>query len=79
MRHPVLPLVCLMPLATECASVSVTTTVLPPHRLERPVCASAVLVADRPEDVPAGGRLLARLRVSGGDFSTTSDKLWRWL
>ena len=79
MRHPVLPLVCLMPLATGCASVSVTTTVLPPHRLERPVCASAALVPARPEDAPPGGRLLARLRVSGGDLSTTSDELRRRL
>lgn len=79
MRHSVAPLVCLIPLAVGCAGVNLSTTVLPPHRLERPVCPTAVLVADRPEDLPPGGRLLAQFRVSGGDLSTTSGKLRRRL
>ncbi len=79
MRHAVQLLAGLIPLAAGGASVNLTTTVLPPHRLEQPVCPTAVIVADRPEDIPPGGRLLARLRVSGGDFSTTSGKLRRRL
>lgn len=79
MRSRSFPWVSLLPALTACASVTVTTTVLPPHRLERPVCPAAVLVADRPEDIPPGGRLLARLRVNGGDLATTSDKLRRRL
>jgi hypothetical protein len=62
-----------------CASITVTTTVLPPHRLERPICPVAVIIADAPGELPPGGRLLARLRVEGGDFSTTSDKIRRRL
>ncbi len=65
--------------ALGCASTVVTTTVLPPHRLENPICPLAVLIADAPGEIPQGGRILAQLRVEGGDFSTTSDKIRRRL
>lgn len=63
----------------SCASTTVTTTVLPPHRLEAPICPVAVIIAEGPGEVPPGGRILARLRVTGGDFSTTGDKIRRRL
>lgn len=62
-----------------CASTTVTITVLPPHRLETPICPAAVLIAESPGEIPTGGRILARLRVEGGDFSTTGDKIRRRL
>jgi hypothetical protein len=73
-----LPLLLLLALPA-CASLQVTTTVLPPHRLETPICPSAVLIAESPGELPPGGRVLARLRVEGGDASTTSDKIRRRL
>jgi hypothetical protein len=65
--------------AFGCASTTVTTTVLPPHRLENPICPLAVIIADNPGDVPPGGRILARLRVEGGDVRTTGEKIRRRL
>lgn len=62
-----------------CASTTVTTTVLPPHRLEAPICPLAVIVHDAPGEVPPGGRVLARLRVEGGSIGVTSDKIRRRL
>ncbi len=62
-----------------CASTTITTTVLPPHRLEEPTCASAVIIADSPGEIPPGGRILARLRVEGGDLSTTGAGIRRRL
>jgi hypothetical protein len=58
-----------------CATTTVTTTVLPPHRLENPICPLAVIVLDSPGEVPPGGRILARLRVEGGSMGVTSDKI----
>ncbi len=55
-------------LTLGCASTTVTTTVLPPQRLEDPICPTAVIIADNPADIPPGGRILARLRVEGGDL-----------
>jgi hypothetical protein len=62
-----------------CATTTVTTTVLPPHRLENPICPLAVIVHDSPGEVPPGGRILARLRVEGGSIGVTSDKIRRRL
>ena len=62
-----------------CAGTTVTTTVLPPHRLEDPICPSAVIVNDDPTNVPPGGRLLARLRVEGGGMRVTNEKIRRRL
>jgi hypothetical protein len=62
-----------------CASVAVTTTVLPPHRLESPICPLAVLVHDDPGEIPPGGRILARLRVEGGSIGVTGEKIRRRL
>jgi len=61
-----------------CATTTVTT-VLPPHRLENPICPSAVIVHDQPGDVPPGGRVLARLRVEGGSMAVTGEKIRRRL
>lgn len=80
MRSTSRPFCALLTLALPgCASLEVTTTVLPPHRLEAPVCPSAVIIADSPGELPPGGRVLARLRVEGGDASTTSEKIRRRL
>jgi hypothetical protein len=65
--------------ALGCASTTVTTTVLPPHRLENPVCPLAVIIADNPADVPPGGRVIAQLRLEGGDIRTTGEKIRRRL
>ena len=62
-------------LSLGCASTTVTTTVLPPHRLHDPICPSAVIVHDSPGEVPPGGQLLARIRVEGGGLGLTSDKI----
>lgn len=63
-----------------CASKpAITTTVLPPHRLEAPVCPSAVLVHDSPTEMPPGGRLLARFRIAGAGTRRTSESLRRRL
>jgi hypothetical protein len=62
-----------------CASTTVTTTVLPPHRLETPICPLAVIVHDAPGEVPPGGRVLARLRVEGGSIGVTNEKIRRKL
>lgn len=70
----------LLPVVTlGCASSTVTTTVLPPHRLYAPVCPTAVLVHESPGEIPHGGIVLARIRVEGGDMTTTSEKLRRRL
>ena len=61
--------------ALGCATTTVTTTVLPPHRLENPICPLAVIVHDSPGEVPPGGRILARLPVEGGSLGVTSDKI----
>jgi hypothetical protein len=58
-----------------CGTTTVTTTVLPPHRLQDPICPQAVIVHDAPGEVPPGGRLLARLRVEGGGLGLTDDKI----
>jgi hypothetical protein len=62
-----------------CATTTVTTTVLPPHRLENPICPLAVIVHDNPGEVPPGGRILARLRVEGGSIGVTGEKIRRRL
>lgn len=62
-----------------CASTTVTTTVLPPHRLQDPICPTAVIVHQSPNEVPPGGRLLARIRVEGGGIGLTDDKIRRRL
>ncbi len=77
MRPLTIPL--LLTVALGCASTSVTTTVLPPHRLYAPVCPSAVLVHDTPGELPSGGIVLARIRVEGGSPVTTNEKLRRRL
>ena len=77
MRHLTLALWSAVTLG--CASTTVTTTVLPPHRLYAPVCPTAVLVHENPGEIPPGGIVLARIRVEGGDMTTTSDKLRRRL
>jgi hypothetical protein len=58
-----------------CGTTTVTTTVLPPHRLESPICPVAVIVHDAPNEVPPGGRILARLRVEGGGLGLSSEKI----
>jgi len=65
--------------ATGCSSATLTTTILPPHRLEDPVCPRAVSVHDDPNDVPPGGRLIAQIRVQGGNASLNSEKIRRRL
>jgi hypothetical protein len=65
--------------ATGCGTTTVTTTVLPPHRLETPICPVAVIVHDAPNEVPPGGRILARLRVEGGGLGLTDEKIRRKL
>jgi hypothetical protein len=62
-----------------CGTTTVTTTVLPPHRLEDPICPTGVIVHDAPGEVPPGGRLLAKLRVEGGGLGLTDDKIRRRL
>ena len=62
-------------LTAACASTEVTTLVLPPHRLETPICPSAVIVHDAPGEVPPGGRLLAQIRVQGGGIGLTDEKI----
>lgn len=62
-------------LLAACGSTTVTTTVLPPHRLQDPICPQAVIIHDAPGDVPPGGHLLARLRVEGGGLGLTDDKI----
>lgn len=64
MRH--LPFVAAV-LLTGCGTTTVITTVLPPHRLQAPICPQAVILHDTPGEIPPGGRLLARLRVEGVD------------
>ncbi len=58
-----------------CGTTTVTTTVLPPHRLENPICPVAVIVHDSPGEVPPGGRILARIRVEGGGIGLSDDKI----
>lgn len=65
--------------ATGCGTTTVTTTVLPPHRLEAPICPVAVILHDAPNEVPPGGRILARLRVEGGGLGLTDEKIRRKL
>lgn len=62
-----------------CATTTVTTTVLPPHRLQDPVCPQAVIIHDTPNEVPPGGRLLARIRVEKGSMGLSTDKIRRRL
>lgn len=57
----------------------VTTTVLPPHRIERPICPLAVIVHDQPGEIPAGGRVVAQLRVQGQSMGVTGEKIRRRL
>lgn len=59
-----------------CGSASMTTTVLPPHRLERPICPDAVLVHDSPAEMPGGGRVIARIRLAGRVAGASYTK-WR--
>lgn len=61
--------------AAGCGSTTVTTTVLPPHRLEAPICPVAVIVHDAPNEVPPGGRILARIRVEGGGIGLSNEKI----
>lgn len=76
MRH--LPFVAAV-LLTGCGTTTVITTVLPPHRLQAPICPQAVILHDTPGEIPPGGRLLARLRVEGGGLGLTNDKIRRRL
>jgi len=62
-----------------CSSATLTTTILPPHRLEDPVCPLAVIVHEDPNDVPPGGRLIAQIRVQGGNANLNSEKMRRRL
>lgn len=62
-----------------CGTTNVVTTVLPPHRLEKPICPLAVILHDTPGEVPPGGRILARLRLEGGGLGLTNDKIRRRL
>jgi hypothetical protein len=62
-----------------CGTTTVTTTVLPPHRLENPICPVAVIIHDAPNEVPPGGRILARLRVEGGGLGLSDEKIRRKL
>jgi hypothetical protein len=68
---PFAPLVLIL----GCASTAVTTTVLPPHRLQDPICATAVIIHEAPGEVPPGGRLLAKIRVEGGGLGLTDEKI----
>ena len=65
--------------ATGCSGATLTTTILPPHRLEDPVCPLAVIVHQSPNEVPPGGRLIARMRLDGGHASVSSEKVHRRL
>jgi hypothetical protein len=65
--------------ATGCSSATLNTTVLPPHRLEDPICPLAVIVHEDPSDVPPGGRLIAQIRVQGGNAKLSSEKMRRRL
>ena len=65
--------------AIGCSSATLTTTVLPPHRLEEPICPLAVIVHEDPNDVPPGGRLIAQIRVQGGNANLNSEKMRRRL
>jgi hypothetical protein len=58
-----------------CASTTVTTTVLPPHRLQDPICPTAVIIHEAPGEVPPGGRVLAQIRVEGGGLGLTNEKI----
>lgn len=72
----------LLPIAgllSACATTTVTTTVLPPHRIEDPICPAAVLVHESPNEVPPGGRLLARIRVEKGSIGLSDEKIRRRL
>lgn len=63
-------------LLAGCAGgTQLTTYILPPHRLEAPVCPAMVLVHDTPDEMPAGGRLIARIRIAGSGARRTSTKL----
>ena len=70
-QPPLLPILLLL----GCASTTVTTTVLPPHRLQDPICPTAVIVHEAPGEVPPGGRVLARIRVEGGGLGLTDGKI----
>lgn len=65
----------LLMVTAACGTTTVTTTVLPPHRLQDPICPQAVILHEAPGEVPSGGRLLARLRVEGGGLGLTDDKI----
>jgi len=58
-----------------CGSITLTTTILPPHRLADPICPLAVIIAESPNEIPPGGRMIARLRVEGGGAGVTSEKI----
>jgi len=73
--RPLTRLVLLAGLTSGCASTTVNTVVLPPHRLEQPICPNAVIIHDVPGDVPRGGRVLAQLRVEGGGLGVTDEKI----
>lgn len=66
-------------LVLGCSSATVTTTVLPPHRLADPICPAAVIVHESPGEVPLGGRILAKIRVEGGGLGLTDEKIRRRL
>jgi hypothetical protein len=70
-----------LPLAAllGCSTATVTTTVLPPHRLADPICPTAVIVHDAPGEIPPGGRVLAKIRVEGGGLGLTDEKIRRRL
>ncbi len=80
MRRPFrLSLLLCLQLVAGCASTSVITTMLPPQRLERPICTTAVIIHDQPGDVPRGGRVVAQLRLEGGGLGLTNEKIRRRL
>lgn len=80
MRRPAHTLLGLAVLgSTGCGHTMLNTTILPPHRLERPICPEAVLVHDSPTEMPGGGRMLARLRLTGGSMGVTDRKIRRRL
>ena len=63
-------------LLAGCAGgAQLSTYVLPPYRLEAPVCPAMVLVHDAPDEMPPGGRLIARIRIAGSGARRTSAKL----
>ncbi len=72
---PIWMLLLFLLVTTGCGTTTVTTTVLPPHRLQDPICPAAVILHEAPGEVPQGGRLLARLRVEGGGLGLTDDKI----